>query len=468
MAWTSLSSVVTAAGQWLQLLLLARWLTLEDFGLAAISLTAFGFVAPFTDLGLTKIIVQKDGLRPTEIASFYWLNVFSCLGFFFLFLLIAGPVSCFFQTNELAGLMRLTAVGFLLVPLGSWHNALIIKNLQFDDSARVEIFSVLMSLVLSICAVKMGWGSAALVLGFLGKLFGTSLAGLWLGRELAPVFPQPVFSRKELAENIRFGWQESASRAVTALSLNLDKWVIGRWLGPAELGIYSLVWSIALAPYSKINPIVTKVTWPLFARLQADDHALNDFYQRAQRLIGLLNIPVYALVAATASCFLPLVFGEKWAAGGPVLAILAGFAAWRSLGTVGYNVLLAREKTGVALGWNIFYTIFMAGWLVVCLFFGPTARSAAGGQLVGSLVIGWVWHFQIARFGRIDWRNQLKLAGLLLVFGGLVGLAAVGAGLFFSENNWLKLIAQLAAGGLAGLIFLWKTGDLATFFKKSA
>src|SRR2546429_377893 len=73
--WTTLSSLGRALLQLLQIAVLARLLTVADFGLVAVVAGLMAVVQVFSDAGVSNAIVHYRDITLEESGSLYWLNV---------------------------------------------------------------------------------------------------------------------------------------------------------------------------------------------------------------------------------------------------------------------------------------------------------------------------------------------------------------------------------------------------------
>ena len=81
MKWTSFSTGIRSVLQIIQLIILARFLNAEDFGLVAIVMVVIGFSQLFMDMGISNAIIHKQHITDMQLSSLYWLNIFFWSGF---------------------------------------------------------------------------------------------------------------------------------------------------------------------------------------------------------------------------------------------------------------------------------------------------------------------------------------------------------------------------------------------------
>ena len=112
---------------------------------------------------------------------------------------------------------------------------------------------------------------------------------------------------------VRFGLFDSGARWLNILQLNADKFIVGKWLGMTELGFYSLAWSIIQAPITRVFPIISKVTAPIFSKIQHQNAAkLSTGYAKTMLLTFSISLPIFLAISLISNELIILFFGEKW------------------------------------------------------------------------------------------------------------------------------------------------------------
>jgi len=164
--------------------------------------------------------------------------------------------------------------------------------------------------------------------------------------------PSFVFALGEVKEFFSFGAFQLASRLVNRLGANIDMILIGRFLGAEALGIYNLAYQIITIPVLKINPIVTRVAFPVFSKNQGDNQTLREGFLNMTKLLALISFPLLIGLTTVSDLFVEVVFGEKWLQAVPVLNILAIVGLLRVLMNPNGSVLLAKGRADLAFYWD--------------------------------------------------------------------------------------------------------------------
>ena len=122
----------------------------------------------------------------------------------------------------------------------------------------------------------LGWGAWSLAWG---RLIGNALNGV-----LHAVFARERYHyglRRDVVRPLVAQGLPLAGLSVIAVAvLNVDNLVVGRVLGPIELGFYTLAFNLSSWPVSVFAVAVWRVSVPGFARLQTDPERLRSAFTR--------------------------------------------------------------------------------------------------------------------------------------------------------------------------------------------
>jgi O-antigen/teichoic acid export membrane protein/thymidylate kinase/energy-coupling factor transporter ATP-binding protein EcfA2 len=307
--WTSLATTVNVISLLLVLIVLARLLTPADFGLAAAALMVIGLSAIFADFGVGPAIVQRCELRAGHVCSGFTLSL--CLGALFgaLTWLAAPLVADFFQLEQLRPILRTLAVIFPLQATGVVADSLLQRELRFRVLAIVDVISLFAGYgVVGIALAVLGCAAWALV----GAHMTQAILRAVLLLCIRPHQIFPLVERKASAELIHFGVGFTASRFSNYFAGQAENLVIGRWLGPVALGVYSRAYQLMAAPAVLFGNVLDRVLFPTMVHVQKEPKRLADAYRRGTALIALVILPLSAVVVSLAPEVVGLLLGSEW------------------------------------------------------------------------------------------------------------------------------------------------------------
>ena len=349
--WTTFSSVIVAILQIVQLIILTRLLEPTVFGLMAITSVVIGFAHAFLDMGISNAIIHKQEVSHNQLSTLYWLNVLSGIVLFIIVSLCAPVVALFYQEAELTNIIILVALTFLIQPFGQQFIVLWQKELKFNDIAKVDILTKLVALIVSVVFAYYNYGVYALVYGVLAGTILQTLVFVYKGlKEYTISF---VFRLSDVREFLSFGLYQMAEKTLNYFNSQVDTLLIGKLLGVETLGVYNIAKQIIMKPIQIINPIVSKVTFPVMAKIQNDTDRLKEIYLKTINLLSSINFPIYLFMLITAPQLVPLMFGEQWVSAVIIVQILSIYGALRSIGNPIGSLLLAKGRADWGFYWNL-------------------------------------------------------------------------------------------------------------------
>jgi O-antigen/teichoic acid export membrane protein len=349
--WTSLSTGLRSIIQIVQLLVLARFLSAEDFGLVAIVMIVIGFSQLFMDMGISNAIIHKEKITVTQLSSLYWLNILSGLSLTIIVYITSPLVASFYNEQAITPLLQLLSLSFLINSTGNQFRVLLRKNLKFDLLAKIEVFAVLFGGFVAILLAIDGYGAYSLVLATLLNV--TVSNTILLVNGLKTNCPKFVYSYEEIKFFLNFGLYQIGQNSIVYFNKQFDVILIGKLLGTEILGAYSLTKQLVMRPAGIINPIVTNVTFPIMAKIQNDPNKLKIIYLKIINYLSSINFPIYILMATLASSIVPLVFGDKWLASVGIFQLLSVYYLIRSTTNPAGALLMAKGRADIGFWWSL-------------------------------------------------------------------------------------------------------------------
>lgn len=356
--WTTASTVLVSVFQFIQLIILARLLGSSAFGLIGMVMVVVGFANAFADMGMSNAIIHRQDTTKQQLSSLYWLNLFTGIVVCCTVILISPLIVEFFQEPQLQNLLIFTSAIFLITPIGQQFQMLLQKELNFDRLAKIDVMSSFFGTVIAISSALLGFGALSLVFGQLGS---TSLKSVNLATVGWRTWkPSLHFDIADLKGYLGFGMYQMGERSINYFSANIDTILIGRLLGAEVLGLYTVAYQLIITPLRKINPILTRVAFPVFAKIQSDNLSLISGYNQMIKLLGYLSCPLLIGLAVTAPLLVPALFGDGWEQTIFLVQVLSVVGILKMLSNPGGSLLLAKGYANIGFYWNLLYTIFAA------------------------------------------------------------------------------------------------------------
>ncbi len=302
------------------MMILARALYPEDFGLLKILFVVGMFANLVTEAGLPEALVQRKELTPEHEATAWWLSLMlasaSACALYFTAPLIARAM----EMTALTTGIRLLCIPVLLEGTSVISNARLRRRLDFRALAAADVFAETAFLSTALALLWFGYPRFSLA-GGLGARYTIHALTIWCADAHIPLQMPRLDAARDLG---RFSLSAVGAGFTVVASANADYVLVGRLLGSTALGYYAVSWDLLRFVISRLHRVAVRVIFPAFARLQDDDQELARAYKKLISYLAIIVLPVTVFAAIAAPEILRAIYGSKWMPATEPLRLLAG------------------------------------------------------------------------------------------------------------------------------------------------
>lgn len=429
---------------------LTRILPPSEFGLVALAMAQVAITLFLADSGLSKSLVRTDTKDQTVWSSVFWATIVFTGALSLVLLALAWPSAMFFGEPRLAPVLAALACLPLISGAMSVPSAELLKREKFLIVATAEFSSAIGGVVLAIWLALEGFGAWALV---------AQNIALWAIKALilipATSFrPSFVFTLERMEEHLVFARDTLGFAFTNFIGRNVDSLVVGKLLGTAALGVYSLAFRIMALPMNIVGGSIQAAIYPKFVQLRDESQKLLQIVLLSTTAQAALIFPGMAAIAVASDSVFTLLLSERWSGAAPIFAMFATAGALQAITTLNGPLLQAIGRTGlrfrltaefavlwlvaapllalhsleaVALGYSVLTVLYLPRQLN--LFLKPIGgtitqylMALAGPTLLAAAII--IAHFAITRVVHLTAIEEVALAllELLIAYGLFVGL----------------------------------------------
>lgn len=338
-----------------QFVLLGRLLSAEEVGVASIVLVIVMFAQMFTDFGLSGYYVHRQKTSEEEKSTLYWLNIGLGSAIALFIALISPLISWFYQQDALINLLLICAISFPIIAAGSQLQASLLKKFAYKHLAIIEIIARTAALIAFTYTIYAGYGPSCVVAGHL-VLCITKTFLLFIFSERSE-YPSVTFEKKYVSGGLRFGGFLILGQFLNQITLNIDKLLIGKFLGMSSLGFYTLAKDLAMRSMQVVNPVVNKLCLPRYAAKQQDKSALAEEVGNTILILGFFSTLIFFSLSLVSSFVVELLYGPGKEEVVILLRVLAFYVLFRSFGNVIGSLLSALGETKLDFKWNVIASI---------------------------------------------------------------------------------------------------------------
>jgi PST family polysaccharide transporter len=300
-------------------MILARLLSVTDYGIVGMVLTLTAFFQVFSDIGLNWAIVQQKNLSRAQVDNLFWINA-GAGALLWLLCAAAGPfMNRFYGRGELAGIAIVLGSGFLIGSLTVQPTALLRRRMQLKANSLIELLAAAVGACLGVGSALAGFGYWALVVNSLASQVTLVLAlfaytGYW---------PGPPRRHQGTRQMLVFGGYLAAYGLVNYFARNLDNVLVGRVWGAEQLAYYTRAYFLMSLPAYLAAGSLMAVMVPAMSAVSEDRVSMAAGYRKVVAAIGVITFPLVIGLAVTAPEAIRLVYGAKWAPVAPLLVWLS-------------------------------------------------------------------------------------------------------------------------------------------------
>jgi O-antigen/teichoic acid export membrane protein len=443
LAWKALSQVVGQGGRLAVAIVLARLLSPRDFGLAGMVLVFSSLVLVFSDMALGAALVQRKELGEHDRATAFWTSVAAGVVFTLIGIAVADPIAHFYGEPDVRPLLMVLSSTFLISSIATTHEALLVRDMQFRAVELRVMVGLLCGAAAGVTTALTDGGPWAII----AQQVVTALVTTALIVKRSPWRPSLRFSRAALRDLSGFSGFVLGHRLLYYVHRNADNLLIGRFVGAAGLGVYSLAYNVMLIPFSRIAGPIQQVMFPAFSRIQDQPERIAELWIRATRVVGAISIPALCGLVVVAPDFVPVVFGDRWHDAVPLIQTLAWVGLLQSLQTLNTEILQARDRTATIFRFSVGFFVAHLSAFIIGLHWGVEGVAVA--YAISSTLVEPIFTWLTAHAVGI---SPLRLLGSLL---GIVQAAVVmGAVVYVLRSSLIEAgmgeLPRLALCVLAG------------------
>lgn len=425
------------------ILVLARLLTPEDFGIVAIATAILTVVQSCTELSLNNALIQKDEVERSHIDTAWTMALIRSIIICLFFAIAAWPLSLVYSNAEMVPVFIVSGVTGAMIGLQNPHIWLATKKMSFKSLALVQFSQKAVGIALAIILaliLKSYWAIIA------GNAFG-AVAAAALSYVLVPY--RPRWSLRHVKEIWAFSGWMFFNQLFETLNWRIDQLIIGLVVPKAELGVYAVADNFAVIPTRETIQPIKQALFPGFANLSNEMARLTRSHLLAQSSIAMLIAPLGIGLALVSGPAVRIALGDQWLAAIPFVEICAVYYALGTF-TMGLPpVAMALGKTKLLFIRQVI-AVFVKIPLIVGGLIGGGLVGAALGRLASEVITVMIEFLFLRHLLNISVAHQVKHHGLTIcglvsmVFGVFVTdlmLAAADVGVL------VELVAKILAGG---------------------
>ncbi len=432
-------------------IILARLLSPEDFGIAAMAALSIGMIETFSEVGAVNLVIRSKDTSAKFIDTGWTFQILQGAIVAVAVVSLAPFLSAYFSEPRLEMVLLFAGLTAFVAGFQSMGVALARKRLDYGADLRFMVFKRVATLIPTLILAVVLRSYWALIVGPLIGAIGSTILSFYM-------FPR----RHRLAIKHAVPFLSFARAAIPMsvayyLNSRLPTLVVGAAADTHKLGVFNVAYELSDMATNEVLKPIGRVLIPNFAKVVGQAEKVTEAFLFGVQLMLMIALPISFGLSILADRFVLEVLGNQWVEAGSMISWLAIYVlATGVVQELTNNILIAVGKEGLAARLIWARLAFIAP---IMIFFGHDgdianmlmfSTCAVVGMLPVMLAIaGRLLDIPAKAFVAVLWRPVI--AGGLMVLG-------VGALQAEMAEGVLSLLSLVVAGALIygfSVVVLW-------------
>ena len=459
--WSGIDKLGSVILQILLEVILARLLLPKDYGVIGIVLVFISLSVTISEGGFSNALIFKQNRNETDYATVFYFNISMAVFIYVVIYFTAPLVETFFEINDLSIILRIFSVSIILNSFILVHRAKLNISMDFKLQAKLSLLSLILSGIIGVYLAYKNYGVWALVYQNLSMSFFNAVL-LWI---IYKWTPHSKFSFPALKKLFSFGSNVLVSSLIQCIYFNTYPFLIGKYLGMRNLGLYSKSSQFTQVPSNVLTTVVQRVLMPYFSSCQNDNNKIFELNQIYTKISCLLFFPFFFILATLSYPLVIILLSSTWESMTPIFLILSLAYIFYPITVNNMIMFQVKNKTSLFLKIEVF-TILM-GIIILLFTFRYGMIAIAYGIFCHQFFQFIFTSFFVQRILGKGIFDQIKIVLPFLVFGLILMYSVQSVLGYVRSFFYIKLAVGLAASvfGYISFYLLCYKNDIISILK---
>lgn len=364
--WTFLDVFINKLSFFVVSIIIARILGPEVYGLIGMITIFITIGNSLVDSGMGISLIRNSKIDDKDLSSVFIGNIGIATLVYIIFYFLAPFISIFYDQNILKNVIRVYCLIFIISAFRVVQSALILREFQFKKNTLLTIPGVLLSSVLGIFLALRNYGIwSVIIMLLINQLVFTMLLWIFSNVRFSLKFSLPKFKKHFI-----FGYKLTLSGLLNTAFNNLNNVLIGRFYPIQQSAYYERAYSLNQYPSNVFTAIITKVSMPVFSRIQDDKELVVRNLKILMRYSLLFISFVMLCLILFSKEIIILTLGEDWLPAVAYLKIISIAMIFLPIHMFNMNILQVYGKSDYFLKAEIYKKIFQFICVILLFKFG--------------------------------------------------------------------------------------------------
>ncbi|WP_026016904.1 oligosaccharide flippase family protein [Catenovulum agarivorans] len=398
----------------ISLLILARLLTPQDFGVVAIATMLVFLFDTLSEGGTQQYIIQKKSLDELDVITAWTISILSKLVLFVALLFSAPVLADFLNAPEAEAAIRVMALVLPISAFGSPKLFLHRRDLEYGIISKILLIERVVSFTVTIALAFHLLTYWAMIYGVLAAYTCKTLLSHYYA-------PYPIkFSLSRLKDQMSFSLWMLLRSILGYIRAEFDIIFVSKLYGADQLGGFSLMRNLSYLPSREIISPVSNVFLASFSEIKRRGDQIGEHIVMVLTILLFTITPVIGYLHVFNQDLVSIFLGEQWLAFSHLLPLLSVFTITFAISTFVQQGLIANGDVKLL---SIYEMVTLSALLSLFAFFFTGSidefvayRIAFAFLTLGILIIFCFYRFNLPIFSLLFICSQLAFACYISVY----------------------------------------------------
>lgn len=411
------SQIFSALSSFLRNIVIARFVSTEDFGIASTFALTLSLIEMTSNLALDRILVQDENGDSDELlGSVHLLQCARGVITGLILFLAAKPVALLFNLPELVWAYQLIALIPVFKGFTHWDMAVYQRKLDFFAVSMADILPQAFCLALAYVAAKLIGDFRVMLIVILTQAFLRAAVSHYY----ASRYYRWVFNRELIRKSFNFGWPLLVNGLLLFFIFQADRVVIATFYDMETLGWFSVAFSLTMFPSVIFAKFSGKLMMPLLSANRGDKEKFEYYCNLTNVFCFAAGIFMVGFFSFGGAALLAFCFSERYLVSEGLIVYLGIMQALRIIRVAPTIISNSQAHTKNPLISNSYRSIA----LLLAIYFGYRGYKVewiAISGIIGEVIALFVSYY-ILRLE--EFKSKLSINAFLqtIIFFGLSGL----------------------------------------------
>lgn len=402
----------------LGLVVLARLLRPEDFGILAVSEILISFIGMWNEhIFETSAIAisREDDFDLTVNIAFMTRTILSIFLYAIIYAL-SGFWSLFYNNPHLSSAVKILGLNVIVANLFFIPFTYLTKERKFDKFIIPTILRNPTIYGSAIIFALLGFGFWSLILSrVIGEVITVVSFSIVRPWKVKLVWDKKIF-------HLMFGYVKTMYlfMLLVLFITQIDRLVVSKILGIAMAGYYTMAYAFGNWALINVSAVVDRVAFPLYSAVKDDEDLLKSVYLKFFKYILFLSVPVLTCFTLFAEYFVAIFLGTKWFFIVTPLKVLCFAGFFGLIGNISNSLLKGISRLDVEVKRNLtLAAVLLVTLIPLTMKYGLIGSCAA--VLISSALVQPIYFNYVLKIAKIK-KGEIAASLAIMLGSTLCGV----------------------------------------------